>query len=95
MIEVLDTGHRAVQSTIVDLNSKKVQARYDMLEIKRDLATYEANFLAYRDVGSRLERVAAAVKESNMRLAMASSKEDGEGGASGSRRGSNAAASGR
>ena len=95
MIEVLDTGHRAVQSTIADLNSKKVQARYDMLEIKRDLATYEANFLAYRDVGSRLERVAAAVKESNMRLAMASTKEDGEGGASGSHRGSNAAASGR
>jgi len=95
MIEVLDTKHRAVQSTIVDLNSHKVQARYDMLEIKRDLGTYEVNFLAYGDVRSRLERVAAAVKESNAKLALASSKEDGEAGASGSGRGSDAAAAGQ
>jgi hypothetical protein len=96
MIEVLDTKHRAVQSTIVELNNKKVQARYDMLEIKRDLATSEVNFSAYRGVRSRLERVVGAVRESNAKLnnllALASSKEDGALGAVGRRRGSHTAA---
>ena len=66
-----------------------------MLEIKRDLATYEVNFLAYRDVRRRLERAAGAVKESSEKLAMASSRDDGELGASGSGRGPYAAAAGR
>ena len=95
MIEVLDTKHRAVQSTIVDLNGKKVQARYDVLEIKRDLATYEVNYLAYGDVGSRLERIAAAVRKSNAKLALVSSQGDGEVQASASGRGSDIAATGR
>jgi hypothetical protein len=66
-----------------------------MLEIKRDLATYEVNFLAYRDVRRRLEGAAGAVKESSEKLAMASSRDDGELGASGSGRGPYAAAAGR
>jgi hypothetical protein len=73
-IEVLDNRYHGVNAAILDLNNKKVQARYDMLEIKRDLATYEVNFSAFRSIRSRLHQIIDTVKDSNKELELICSK---------------------